>query len=230
MFTNIGSNGFVRRPLAGLFALAGLIALGACAPSNPPSDAELDRKHRFKPPYTVEHTVHRHLVPVSTARAEIDEQQFRDLYDFLVGVGVRTGDNVIVAARRSRLDRRDEVTKFLRRAGVIPDLRLIKEGAVSGDEDGYDNAILVQFDRYTPRQPDCGNWGEPVKTNFYNTSLEDFGCTTTAALQQQVAYPSSLIAGQPLTFPEGDVAAESVSRYRGRKTEAIKAETAASTN
>jgi pilus biogenesis lipoprotein CpaD len=175
----------------------------------------------------VEHTVHRHLVPVSATKTLIDEQQFRDLYGFLVGVGARTGDLVVVASRRSRLEHRAQVHEFLRRAGVHIDLKLIKEPEAGADDDGYDTAILVQFDRYTPRPHECGKWGEKAKTNFYNTSQRNFGCATTAYLQQQVAYPSSLIAGEQLSFPEGDVAAQAVSRYRGRKIETIKQESAA---
>jgi type IV pilus biogenesis protein CpaD/CtpE len=198
-----------------------VLALGACAPGIQLSDAELDRGHQFGPAYEVEHTVHRHLVPVSATNTLIDETQFRDLYGFLIGVGVRAGDRVVLASRRSRLEQRAQVHEFLRRVGVHSDLKLIKEPEASAVDDGYDLAILVRFDRYTPRQPECGKWGEKVKTTYYNTSDRDFGCSTVANRQQQVAYPSSLIEGELLAFPDGDFAAEAISRYRGRKVEAI---------
>jgi len=212
-------NGRVR------FALAALLALGACAPNNPLTDAEIDRGHRFQPPYQVERTVHRHLVPVGPTKTMIDDKQFRDLYAFLIGAGARTGDVVVLASRRSRLEHRAQVHEFLRRVGLRPETKLIKEPKAGAEDDGYDTAVLVRFDRYTPRQHECGEWGEKVKTNYYNTSPKNFGCATTSALQQQVAFPSSLIEGTLLSFPEGDFAAEAVSRYRGRKIEAIKAET-----
>lgn len=217
------------RYIGGLTALvlgAGLLA--SCAPSKPLTDAELDRGHQFRPAYNVEHTIHRHLFPVSAAKSSADERDYRDLYDFLVGIGARTGDTVVVASRRSRVEQRGDVVAFVRRLGLIPDMRLIKEGAVTGEDDGYEQTILVRFDKYTARNPDCGQWGEKINTNFYNTSPRNFGCANTAGLQQQVAYPSSLITGKMLDFPEGDVAAESVSRYRGRKVEQIKTESAAS--
>lgn len=215
----------MRRPwLAAVTALAAL-GLGACAtPSVSLNDAELDRAHQFRPPYQVEHTVHRHLVPVSTTNTLIDDTHFRDLYGFLIGAGAQTGDTVVLASRRARLEQRAQVQEFLRRVGLIPETKLIKEREPGSEDDGYDQAILVRFDRYTVRQHECGKWGEGIKTTFYNTSLRNFGCATTNAMQQQVAYPQSLIEGQLLDFPEGDFAAEAVSRYRGRKIEEIKPE------
>ncbi len=226
MLKNIGSRHARPTMLAVIAALAGL-TVGACVPSTPMSDADLDRGHQFGPPYQVEHTVHRHLVPVSATNTAIDEQQFRDLYNFLIGVGARNGDRVVLASRRSRLEQRAQVHEFLARVGVRSDLKLIKEPEASAIDDGYDLAILVRFDRYTPRPPECGAWGEKVKTTYYNTSLRDFGCSTVRNRHQQVAYPSSLIEGELLAFPEGDIAAGAITRYRARGVEAIKTESAA---
>lgn len=214
----------IRSGFALTATIAGLM-LGACAPSTPLTDAEIDRGHQFRPPYQVEHTVHRHLVPVSTTNTLIDDRQFRDLYGFLIGAGAQTGDKVVLASRRARLEQRAQVHEFLRRVGLRPETKLIKDLDAGSEDDGYDQVILVRFDRYTPRQHECGKWGEEVKTSFYNTALKNFGCATTNAMQQQAAFPSSLVEGQLLDFPEGDFAAEAVSRYRGRKVEEIKPET-----
>lgn len=224
MTEKIGAPDARRNILAIIAALAGL-ALGACAPSAPLTDAEIDDGHRFRPPYQVEHTVHRHLVPVSAANTLIDDRQFRDLYGFLIGAGAQTGDTVVLASRRARLEQRAQVHEFLRRVGLRPETKLIKDLDAGSEDDGYDQAILVRFDRYTPRQHECGKWGEEVKTTFYNAALKNFGCATTNAIQQQAAFPASLIVGHLLDFPEGDFAAEAVSRYRGRKVEEIKPET-----
>jgi pilus biogenesis lipoprotein CpaD len=214
-----------RRARTAAIAAMAVLMLGACAPSTPLTDAEIDRGHQFRPPYQVEHTVHRHLVPVSATNTLIDDRQFRDLYGFLIGAGAQTGDNVVLASRRARLEQRAQVHEFLRRVGLRPETKLIKDIDAGSEDDGYDQVILVRFDRYTPRQNECGKWGEEVKTTFYNTALRNFGCSTTNAIQQQAAFPSSLIEGQLLDFPEGDFAAEAVSRYRGRKIEEIKPET-----
>ncbi|MCK5275699.1 MAG: hypothetical protein KAR37_13695 [Alphaproteobacteria bacterium] len=217
--SRIGRIGIVTAALAGL---------ASCGPAVKMSDEDLARGHQFKPAYQVESTTHRHLIPLDPADVDFVEQQRRDLYDFLVGVGARPGDRVIVAARRARLDHRGEIVEFVRRMGMKPDLRLIKEPKPGAEDDGYDTAILIQFHRYVTRNPECGEWGNKYSTRFYNISPPDFGCTNTATLQQQVAYPSSLVAGETLDFPEGDVAAESVSRYRGRRVEQIKVEAASS--
>lgn len=228
MLLKTGTTTNRRVARAAVLAFAGL-ALAACAPTEPLTDAEVDRGHQLRPPYQVEYTVHRHLLPVSVTDTTVTEQQFRDLFDFLIGVGVKTGDRVVLASRRSRLEQRDQVHQFLRRAGVHINLQLIKDSAPGSDDDGYDNVIMVRFDRYTQRQHECGQWGEKVRSNFYGTSHKNFGCATTANLQQQVAYPSSLIEGEPLAFPEGDVAAEAITRYRARETEEIEEESAADT-
>lgn len=199
--------------------------LGACAPAEPLSEERVDELNRFRPPYEVERTVHQHLVPVNPTQTEIGERQLRDLYGFLVGVGARTGDRVVLAARESRYEQRNEVQRFLQRMGLRPELRTIKAAGAAAADDGYDNAVLVQYELFLARQLNCGEWHREVATNFYNTSLGNFGCASTAAMQQQAAYPSSLIQGETLDFPEGDVAAESVSRYRGRKVEEIEPET-----
>ena len=207
---------------------AAVLGLAGCAPSTQLSEDDLTRSHAFRPPIEVERTVHEHLVLLDPTKPEISEQQRRSLYGFLVGVGAQPGDTVIIAARRARLDHRSEIVQFARQLGLNPDLRLIKEPKPGAEDDGYDTAILVRFDRYVTRKLECGRWKHDYATRFNNVNPPDFGCTNTAALQQQVAYPSSLIAGEPLDFSEGDVAAASVSRYRGRKTEKIKIEAAAS--
>lgn len=208
--------------------IASLAMLSACSPGKPMSEEDLAKGHQFKPAYQVEQTVHRYLIPINPQKVDFPEQQRRDLYDFLVGIGAQPGDRVVVGARRARLDHRGEIVEFVRRLGLKPDLRLIKEPKPGADDDGYDTAILIQFHRFVTRNPDCGKWDYSYSTRYYNTSPEDFGCSNTAGLQQQVAYPSSLVSGETLDFPEGDVAAESVSRYRGRTVEAIKVEAAAS--
>lgn len=210
---------------SGLLA-AMLVALAGCGTPTAMSEEDLTERHKFKPEFQVEHTVHRHLVPLDPAKIDFVEQQRRDMYEFLVGVGAQPGDKVIVAARRERLDHRGEIVRFVRRLGLVPDMRLIKDPKPGAEDDGYDRAILVQFHRYVTRNPECGTWKQDFETRFNNINPPDFGCSNTAAHQQQVAYPSSLIAGETLDFPEGDVAAEAVSRYRGRKVEQIKSESA----
>ena len=219
----------IRFNISRLCALATALALLAgCGTAIPMSEEELTERHKFRPEYQVEHTSHRHLIPVDPAKTDFVEQQRRDMYDFLVGVGAQPGDKVVVAARRARLDHRSEVVRFVRQLGLHPDLRLIKEPKAGAEDDGYDKAILIQFNRYVTRDLECGRWKQDYATRFNNVNPPDFGCSNTAALQQQVAYPSSLIAGETLDFPEGDVAAQAVSRYRGRKVEAIKPEAASS--
>ena len=207
-------------------SIAVLAGLASCGPAVKMSDEDVARGHQFRPAFEVENTTHSHLIPLDPADTDLVEQQRRDLYDFLVGVGAQPGDTVIVAARRARLDHRGEIVEFVRRMGIRPDLRLIKEPKPGAEDDGYDTAVLIQFHRYVTRNPECGKWESKYSTRFYNHSPPDFGCSNTAALQQQVAYPSSLVAGSTLDFPEGDVAAESVSRYRGRRVEQIKVEAA----
>lgn len=190
----------VRRAIGYMALSAGIAVLAACAPAQPLPEEELAELHRFRPPHQVEHTTHRHLVPVNPDQTEMAEQQRRDLYDFLVGVGARPGDEVVVASRRARLDHRGAVENFIRRLGLRPDTRLIKETKAGDAPDGYDNAILIQFELFIVQHHDCGQWGETVKTSFYNTTLKNFGCATTAALDQQIAYPSSLIRGKTLSY------------------------------
>lgn len=205
-----------------------LLSLAGCGPATKISEDELTERHKFRPEYEVEHTVHRHLVPLDPTKIEFREPQRRDLYEFLVGIGAQPGDKVIVAARRERLDHRSVIVNLVRQMGLVPDLRLIKDPKPGAEDDGFDRAILVQFHRYVARDMDCGRWKHDFPTRFYNMNPHNFGCANTAAMQQQVAYPSSLITGEALDFPEGDVAAESVSRYRGRRVEQIKTESAAS--
>lgn len=213
----------LRLPVLPVLAL--MLLVGACAPSTPLSDERVDELQQFRPPYEVERTVHQHLIPVNPTLTGVGEQQLRDLYGFLTGVGAKPGDHVILASRETRFEQRAEVQRFLQRLGLQPELRTIRAAGAAAADDGYDNAILVQYELFVARQPDCGQWHREVASNFYNTSLPDFGCSTTAAMQQQVADPSTLIQGKTLDFPEGDVAAESVSRYRGRKVEEIAPET-----
>ena len=218
---NIGR--FVRRG----FLVGMLVAVAGCGTGTPMPEEELAKRHKFRPDIQVQETVHSHLVPVNPVNVEFPEQQRRDMYDFLVGVGARPGDKVMVAARRERLEHRGAIVRFVRELGLNPDLRLIKDPKPGAEDDGYDKAILVQFRRYIAGDLECGAWKSDFATRFNNVNPENFGCANTAALQQQVAYPSSLVAGETLDFPEGDAAAKSVSRYRGRAVEGIKTEAAA---
>lgn len=205
-----------------------LVALAGCGTPTPMPEDEVVERHKLRPDYQVEHTVHRHLVPVEPAKVDFREQQRRDMYEFLVGVGAQPGDKVIVAARRERLDHRGVIVRFVRKMGLNPDLRLIKDPKPGAEDDGYDKAILIQFHSFVTRDMECGEWDQDYATRFNNVNPPNFGCASTAAMQQQIAYPSALIAGETLDFPEGDVAASSVSRYRGRKIQAIKPEAASS--
>ena len=217
---NSGSYGN-RNIVAVVLSVAAILALTGCSGAVPISEEDLEQTHAFRPPFEVERTVHEHLVVIDPTKPEISELERRNLFGFLVGVGVQPGDVVMLAARRNRLEQRSSVIRFLRQAGVRPDIRLIKESDANLEDDGYDRAIIVRFERYIAKTPECANWHKKVKTNFYNNSLSNFGCANTAALTQQIAYPSSLIRGVTLDYPEGDVAAGSVSRYRGRKVEKI---------
>lgn len=207
-----------------LLAAFGTALLGACAPSQPLSDDRVSELHQLRPPHEVERTVHQHLIPVNPTQTGIAEQTRRDLYDFLIGVGARPGDRVVLASREARFEQRGEVLEFLNRLGMRSELRTIKAKDPNAPDDGYDNAILVRYDLFVARNPNCGAWHNEDVTGFYNAPNPEFGCATTSSLQSMVAYPSSLVQGQPLDFPEGDVAAESVSRYRGRATEALQVE------
>lgn len=213
-----------RKIVAVALSVAAVLVLAGCSGAVPIAEDDLVRSHAFRPAIEVERTVHEHLVLIDPTKPEISEQERRNLYGFLVGVGVQPGDNVILASRRDRLEQRGSVFRFLRQAGVRPDPRLIKESDANLEDDGYDRAVIVRFERYIAKTPECANWHREIKSNYYNNSPANFGCANTAALTEQVAYPSSLIRGVTLDYPEGDVAAESVSRYRGRKVEAIQAE------
>lgn len=210
-----------RKSSALALVAAAVMGLAGCSGAVPISEEDLTRSQAFRPPFEVERTVHEHLVLLDPTKPEISEQQRRGLYGFLVGVGAQPGDRVILASRRNRLDQRRSVMRFLRQAGLRPDPRIIKENDANIADDGYDKAIIVRYERYIAVTPECENWHNKVKTNFYNGSSANFGCANTAALTQQIAYPSSLIRGVTLDYPEGDVAAASVSRYRGRKVEKI---------
>ncbi|MDH5556228.1 MAG: CpaD family pilus assembly protein [Alphaproteobacteria bacterium] len=214
---NIGRIGYIA---------ATLVMLSGCGTSAPMPEEELTERHKFKPEYQVEQSVHRYLVPVDPAKVDFQEQQRRDMYDFLVGIGAKPGDTVIVASRRERLDHRVEIVRFVRQLGLNPDMRLIKDQKLGDEDDGYGKAILIQFHSYVTREMDCGEWKQEYSTRFNNLSPPNFGCTNVSVMQQQVAYPSSLIAGDTLDFPEGDAAAASVSRYRGRAVVGIKTESA----
>ncbi len=215
-----------RKIIAVALSVAAVLVLAGCGGAVPIAEDDLVRSHELRPPFEVERTVHEHLVLIDPTKPEISEQERRNLFGFLVGVGVQPGDKVILASRRDRLEQRGSVSRFLRQAGVRPDVRLIKEAGANLEDDGYDRAVIVRFERYIAKSPECANWRQKVKTNYYNNSPSNFGCTNNAALAEQIAYPSSLIRGVTLDYPEGDVAAESVSRYRGRKVEAIQEESA----
>ncbi len=210
-----------RKSCALALAAAAVMGLAGCSGAVPISEEDLTRSQALRPPFEVERTVHEHLVLLDPTKPEISEQQRRGLYGFLVGVGAQPGDRVILASRRNRLDQRRSVMRFLRQAGLRPDPRIIKENDANIADDGYDKAIIVRYERYIAVTPECENWRNEVKTTFYNGSPANFGCANTAAFTRQIAYPSSLIRGVTLDYPEGDVAAESVSRYRGRRVEAI---------
>lgn len=211
-------------------SIASLAVLAGCGTATTVTKEEQTARNQLRPEIKVEHTVHRHMIPVDPARIDFEEQERRDLYDFLVGVGARPGDTVVVAARRARLEQRGEIVRFVRQVGLKPDLRLIKEPKQGAEDDGYDSAVLVRVDRYVTHDITCGRWKDSYSDRFNNFRPPNFGCSDTAALQRQVAYPSSLIAGETLDFPEGDVAAEAVRRYRGRAVEGIVAESAAGSN
>jgi len=201
-----------RHMVAGaMVAVYGL--LSACAPGEPIADDKLAELDRFGPPHEVQFTTHDYLVPINQAKSEFTDRTLRDVYGFLVGAGARPGDTVILAARETNLDQRASLVTFIRRLGLQPDLRTIKAPS-GGVADGYETVILIRYDRYIALQPECGIWENDPRRNFYNVAPPNFGCSTTAALDQQIAYPASLISGTPLGMSGG----ASVSQQGGSTT------------
>ena len=75
------------------------------------------------------------------------------------------------------------------------------------------NQAVVQVGRYVVTLPPCPNWSKAQGTDFTNSYASNFACATQTNLGQMVAYPSDLVAGQPLGLAAGQPAVAAVQRY-----------------
>ncbi len=200
--------------LAPVVIMALAVFVTGCAKEQPMAKERVAELNQFGPPVSVQYTSHTHLVPTNSATIEVPERNLRDLYGFLIGLNARPGDRVMLAARTERMEQRDQIEVFLKKLGLRPETRVIKERMQSAPDDGYDNVVMVEYKAFLPLIPECGKWDPNEMRNYENVNMSNYGCSNKAALAQQAAYPQHLVQGLPLDLTDALMAVGAVVNYQ----------------
>ena len=73
--------------------------------------------------------------------------------------------------------------------------------------------------RYVVVSPNCPDWSKKPGTDFENRRASNFGCATETNLGLMVANPRDLVVGRSPGPADAEHNAQSLVRYRVRKTE-----------
>ncbi len=65
---------------------------------------------------------------------------------------------------------------------------------VEAAESSAGGAIVVSYEKFVVRVPECGDWSKESSHDITNTIYSDFGCATQRSLALMIANPADLIA------------------------------------
>ncbi len=109
---------------------------------------------------------------------------------FLRSVGAGYADVILLDAPKVEQTRIDEISAYLRKAG------LIYGGVSTLGAAPADGEITLYVERHIVIPPNCGTWRAELSGNDKNNASDRYGCAMMANLGMMVANPRDLIAGQ----------------------------------
>lgn len=131
-----------------------------------------------------------------------------------VGFGARVtllGPDMATTRRRM-----DAVAAALAPVGI----KVVRGGPIEG-ANVAPGELHVVVERHLVIPPACPDWSKPAGEDFTNYAGSNFGCATAVNLGLMVADPADLLGGRSLGPADGDVAAQSIERYRLDKTKPL---------
>ncbi|MBV9834772.1 MAG: hypothetical protein JO055_10215 [Alphaproteobacteria bacterium] len=195
---------FIRRVGLALIAATLLSACGnsEVATFNKPKEPRADRAVallalRYGPTQTAP-------AAEDAARIEALARQARD-----------SGEPITVAASGSGnyadQERLAYVRTIVQRQGAV-----IQSSAVSSGVAAVPNTIVLQLERYVPRDLNCPDWSKSPGYDGQNLPHSNLGCATSVNIQTMVANPKDLEVGRDPGPSNGKLGADAVDRlYRG---------------
>lgn len=92
----------------------------------------------------------------------------------------------------------------------------IQSSAVSSGVASVPNTIVLQLERYVPRDLNCPDWSKSPGYDAQNLPHSNLGCATSVNIQTMVANPKDLEVGRDPGPSSGKLGADAVDRlYRG---------------
>lgn len=157
-----------------------------------------------------------YMLTFSDGSNSLDDGQIQKLDHFLIRLDVSYGDELsldfsfeengdISPLNQTRMA---YMSDLLKRRGLHLSPLLTPFGAEPAE-----NKARLLISRYVVTPPQCGDWSQPI-TNYSNTPLKDFGCTTQAQLGLMIANPRDLIIGQSHDSPNTQRAIKPVNAYQ----------------
>ncbi|HEX6980592.1 MAG TPA: CpaD family pilus assembly lipoprotein [Alphaproteobacteria bacterium] len=200
-------------PVGAILLMALVLAFSACAPQTSrwsPAEAPKENKVTF---IRVGHVVRFAPGDDRLAATEADR-----LAAFLARHQVGFGERVTLLGPDLATTRRrmDAVAAALAPAGI----KVVRGGPIEG-ADVAPGALHVVVERHLVTPPVCPDWSKPAGEDFTNYAGSNFGCATAVNLGLMVADPADLLGGRSLGPADGDVAAQSIERYRLGKTKPL---------
>ncbi|WP_169546077.1 CpaD family pilus assembly lipoprotein [Sneathiella aquimaris] len=202
---------------AGLIGL-GLLALGACAPTDPVTGEKVLRANPENSTLNKQINVSK-VTPTFVVNFPQNDDVFSDLekgrlLGFLEAQGTGFGDALQVElppfsdSAGINEARFGAIGSFLQDQGFVVEPKLAR--------DGLENSLRVYYTKYVATvDPDCAKgWRRPEGTNYENLPLPHMGCSTASSLAQMIADPKDLVDPKTMGAYDGHRAAQSILKYR----------------
>ena len=97
--------------------------------------------------------------------------------------------------------------------------KLLESGVRANDIDlasggAGNDAIVLSYDAYVAKAPDCENWTANASYNWANQTHSNFGCSIQRNLGQMVSDPRDLESAKPMAGADGERNAGTAGNYR----------------
>lgn len=198
---------FSRKILA---ITAGLLFLAGCSTASNWTEVQAPKQNKVEPVRFV------HDVRFANG-AQITPAEMAQLDGFINRHDLGYGDRVYVLmdASATSSQRARNVLNYMKAHGIAAN------GLTSVE--AQPGVVRVVVNRHIVVPPNCPDWSKPMTSDYGNTPMSNFGCSTTANLGAMIADPSELIQGRQPGPVDAENSALAVRRYRADQVKPLEA-------
>ena len=167
-------------------------------------------------------------LPGADGQERLTPGEIRRVDEFVSGYMAERRGQLLVSipagasGERRVLGRAKQIADRARRQGLPADQIMLR---VAVEEDRADAPVVVGYDKFVVRVPECGDWSKESSHDLTNTQFTNFGCATQRAIGLMVADPADLISPRQAGLRDAGRSNTVIQLYRtGQPTSAERTE------